>query len=32
MDRRDWDNTGFDDGVGAPADFDESLCYHSTAQ
>jgi hypothetical protein len=32
LDRRDWDNLGFDDGVAAPAGFDESLCYKSTAQ
>jgi hypothetical protein len=31
-DRRDWDNLGFDDGVAAPANFDESACYKSANQ
>jgi hypothetical protein len=29
FDRRTWDNLGFDDGVGAPSNFDESTCYRS---
>ena len=29
FDRRDWDNLGFDDGVGPPQGFDESACYKS---
>jgi hypothetical protein len=32
FDRRDWDNLGFDDGVGAPQGFDESACYKSSSQ
>jgi hypothetical protein len=29
FDRRDWDNLGFDDGIGPPVGFDESACYKS---
>jgi hypothetical protein len=32
LDRRDWDNLGFEDKVAAPKGFDESACFHSEQQ
>jgi hypothetical protein len=32
LDRRDWDNLGFESGAALPAGFDEATCYKSEAK